>query len=489
MDGGSLDLLGALWVMLRWYIVLTFFGAAWTRGHRRRVSRAEILGAKRAGVDETSESLSDVVGLESVKEDVRQYAEYAANPEKYKGWDVTLPKGVLLAGPPGTGKTLLVKAVARDMGVAVESMCASEFVEMYVGVGASRVRELFARAKGHGQCIVFIDEIDAVGRPRGSDRNSERDSTLNQLLVEMDGFGAGDGVIVFAATNLASQLDSALTRSGRFDRKVYFDRPNARERAVMWDKFTAACGLPRSCTSGSLARQSAGMTGADIANACNLAKLSAIKRGCARRKLSEADLRSAIEEVLVGREKRERTMSEPERRRVAHHEAGHAIVAHVLEQCEPPTKVSIVPRGEAALGFSQQEQDDAKLHTREAILGRIAVLMGGRAAERVMCGGVSTGASDDIEKASVLARRFVGEWGMDPSTGPVHASALEKDIGERCTKVVEALDQQATALVTLHEQALRRFASALLEKETLVGVDLQKVLPARIRGVSRPSTP
>ena len=420
--------------------------------------------------------IKDVVGLESVKDDLRQFTDYATHPDKYRAWGVKLPKGVLLAGPPGTGKTLLVRAIASEMGIPVE---------MYVGVGAARVRELFDRARQHKRCIVFIDEIDAAGGKRGNEMNSERDSTLNQILVEMDGFNAGSGIIVFAATNRVSQLDPALTRSGRFDRKVYFDPPNARERREMWQLFMAGVSLPRELTTTVLSRRSAGLTGADIQNVCNLAKLRAIARGAKRHKLSVDDIKEAMDEVIVGREKKERSLSDRERERVAHHEAGHALLAHMLVDCEPPLKVSIVPRGEAALGFSQQESDDSRLHTCGAILARVIVLLGGRAAEKLMYGDTSTGAADDIERASILVHRCVHEWGMDPSTGPVNSEAavggLQKKGIARCTEILGVLDKKALDMVSAHAREIKDLAAHLLRTDTLEKQDLAGILPGSLK--------
>lgn len=315
--------------------------------------------------------------------------------------------------------------------------------------------------------------------------NSERDSTLNQILVEMDGFSAGTGIIVFAATNLVARLDPALTRSGRFDRKVYFDPPNATERQLMWKMFMGEVSLPRGMSTEVLAQRSAGLTGADIANICNLAKLRAIGRGAKRHKLCTEDVKEAMDEVIVGREKKERTLSQRERDRVAHHEAGHALLAHMLEECEPPLKVSIVPRGEAALGFSQQEPDDSRLYTCGAILARVIVLLGGRAAEKLMYGDTSTGAADDIERASILVHRCVHEWGMDPSTGPANAEAalggLLKEGFTRCAEILDILDKKAFTMVSAHAAEIKNLAAHLLRTDTLEKQDLVGILPGSLK--------
>ena len=488
---GVCDPATAIFVLVKWYIaysivctILRDISKSRKRGRKAGTAQGTARGMD-ASLPSVTTKIDQVIGLESVKEDLRQFTDYATHPDKYTAWGVKLPKGVLLAGPPGTGKTLLVRAIASEMGLPVESACGSEFVEMYVGVGASRVRELFDRAKQHERCIVFIDEIDAVGGKRGHDMNSERDTTLNQILVEMDGFSAGTGIIVFAATNLVSRLDPALTRSGRFDRKVYFDPPNAKERQQMWNLFMGEVSLPRGMSTEILAHRSAGLTGADIANICNLAKLRAVGRGAKRHKLCTEDVREAMDEVVVGREKKERTLSEAERDRVAHHEAGHALLAHMLQDCEPPLKVSIVPRGEAALGFSQQAPDDSRLYTCGAILARVIVLLGGRAAEKLMYGDTSTGAADDIERASVLVHRCVHEWGMDPSTGPANAEAavggLLKEGFTRCAEILDTLDKKAFEMVSAHAAEIKDLAAHLLRTDTLEKQDLVGILPGSLK--------
>ena len=407
------------------YIALKLANEALDKNKRRKKRKHK--------KDKQTKSLSGIVGLESVKEEIGYYMDFIDNKEKYEDWDVKLPKGILLAGPPGTGKTLLVKTMANNLDIKIESMSGSEFVEVYVGVGASRVRTLFEKAKKHDKCIIFIDEIDAVGTLRGIDRNSERDSTLNQLLVEMDGFEPCDSVIVFAATNMVKHLDPALTRSGRFDRKVYFDPPNVRERRELYAMYLEGVSVPKGLSFDILSERSAGLTGADIANICNLAKINAIRGEQKDSSLREVDLQEAIDEVIVGREKRERTMSVDERTRVSHHEAGHALMGFLLKECSHPVKVSIIPRGEAALGFSQQKTEDKKLYTEESILARVAVLLGGRGAERLVYNNVSTGAADDIEKASALIYQHACSWGMNEKFGPINPTMMGT-IGENVSE-------------------------------------------------------
>ena len=322
-------------------------------------------------------NLNSVVGLESVKTELKYYFDFINNNEKYKKWNVKLPKGILLVGPPGTGKTLLVKILAKEIGIPVLHTSGSSFVEMYVGVGASRIRKLFNKAKSYKKCIIFIDEIDAVGKKRGKDGNSEREQTLNQLLVEMDGFDEDTNIMIFAATNLVNQLDPALLRSGRFDKKIYFDPPNIDERIKMFELYLNS-DLIENIDFKFLAELTSGLTGADIANIVNQSKINTIQEN--NEKINIDSIKKAIDEVMIGREKPERKMSKQELERVAHHEAGHAIMSFLLKDCEHPIKVSILPRGEAALGFSQQKSVDKKLYTENYILSHICVLLGGRCA-------------------------------------------------------------------------------------------------------------
>ena len=359
--------------------------------------------------------LNSVVGLESVKDEMKYYFDFINNSEKYKKWNVKLPKGILLVGPPGTGKTLLVKTLAKEIGIPVIHASGSEFVEMYVGVGASRIRKLFAKAKSHRKCVIFIDEIDAVGKRRGRDSNSEREQTLNQLLVEMDGFNEDTNIMVFAATNLVRELDSALTRSGRFDKKIYFDPPNKDERIELF-KLYLSNEFVETIDYKFVAELTSGLTGADIANVANQSKINAIQNN--NEKVTVDDVKKAIDEVMIGREKPERKMNSSELERVSRHEAGHALMSYLLKNCEPPVKVSILPRGEAALGFSQQKSDDKKLYTENYILSHICVLLGGRTAEKIFYNELSSGAHDDIEKVTNLIEHYYKTWGMSSKYGP-----------------------------------------------------------------------
>ena len=441
-----------------------------------------------AEADAKGGGLGAVVGLESVKEEIEQYVEMLRNSDKYTRWGASLPKGVLLVGPPGTGKTLLVKSIAQSVDIPVECASGAEFVEMYVGLGAARVRKLFDRARKHGKCIVFIDEIDGVGAKRGSLHNSERDTTLNQLLVEMDGFGAeGRGeVIVFGATNVLKGLDPALTRSGRFDKKIFFDLPNVGERQEMWKLHMGSVNVPRAVSLPKLAERSAGLSGADIKNACNAAVTEALRHSEVPRLTTES-LEAAIDEVAIGRVKPERTLKPDERERVAYHEAGHALMSCMLKEASPPLQVSIIPRGEAALGFSQEQADDAKLHTRGRVLAHIGVLLGGRGGEMLRFGDVSTGAADDIERASALAWNYVSAWGMCDEQGPFNPSSLPGRQGGagsaggdgRVKSLLKDIESSVGKLLRKHKTHHAALARHLLKTETLSAQTVSAIVPSR----------
>jgi len=431
--------------------------------------------------------LSNVIGLESVKEEIRYYMDFITNKKKYKEWNVKLPKGILLCGPPGTGKTLLVKTMSKMLDIPIVSAAGSEFVEMYVGVGAARIRNLFNKAKKNKSCIIFIDELDAVGRRRNLDNNSERASTLNQLLVEMDGFEATDKIIVFAATNLVKYLDPALLRSGRFDKKIFFDPPNFLERKSLFELYLDDITIPCNLSYAILSDRTAGMTGADIANIANQAKINAIQRGQDGVSLLDEDIQVAIDEVMIGREKRERMLSDNEKERVAHHEAGHALMGYILKKSEPPIKVSIIPRGEAALGFSQPKPANKKLYTREAVLTQICVLLGGRCAEKLIYNDVSTGAADDIEKISQLVKQYNTSWGMDSDIGPLNPSYLgiigenlSDELFQKCQKLVESLELFTFNTLKKHKRHVKSLAADLLKNETIVYDRIKELLPSRL---------
>jgi cell division protease FtsH len=436
----------------------------------------------------TNDLLGEIIGLESVKEEIKYYMDFIVHHEKYAAWDVKLPKGILLAGLPGTGKTLLVKTIAKYLNIPVISCAGSDFVEKYVGVGAKRVRELFSEAKEQDRCIIFIDEIDAIGSRRNMGDNSERASTLNQILVEMDGFDISDGVIIFAATNMVKYLDPALVRSGRFDKKIYFDPPNFLERKNMFKLYLEGISLHKKVSFDILSERTAGLVGADIANITNQAKLNAIqKRGAGNVRLTLQDIQLAIDEVMIGREKKERQLDKDDLNRVAHHEAGHAFMGFILKGAEPPVKVSIVPRGEAALGFSQQKPTLNMLMKKSEVLNRICVLMGGRCAEKVFFGEVSTGAADDIEKISQLLYRYFVEWGMCDKIGAVNIDVLgvigdkvNGDIFNELIKLSSTLEDFVFKKLKEHKSIVGNIAKQLLKRETIDYRFIKKHFPCEL---------
>ncbi|HEY3252843.1 MAG TPA: ATP-dependent zinc metalloprotease FtsH, partial [Polyangiaceae bacterium] len=366
-------------------------------------------------------SFNDVAGVDEARSELEDVVKFLREPAKFVALGARVPKGVLLVGPPGTGKTLLARAVAGEAGVPFFSVSGSEFVEMYVGVGAARVRKLFAQAKAKAPAIVFIDEMDAVGKSRSGSSGvggvDEREHTLNQLLVEMDGFDARHGLIVMGATNRAEILDAALLRPGRFDRRVLVDRPDGNGRQAILNVHARKLKLNEDVDLAQVARRTPGFVGADLENVLNEAALLAARGDKLTVGMSDVD--AAIDRVVVGLERKNRLVSEKERRIVAYHEAGHAIVAEMAPTAEPVHKVSIVPRGLAGLGYMQQTPDDRQLLQQDELLDRLAVLLGGRAAEQLTFGQFSTGASNDLERATDIARRMVCEFGMAAGIGPV----------------------------------------------------------------------
>lgn len=446
--------------------------------------------------------LSEVIGLNSVKEDLFYYFDFINNADEYKKWNVQIPKGVLLVGPPGTGKTLLVKAIAKNSGIPVIHTTGSDFVEMYVGVGASRVRNLFKQARSMKKCIIFIDEIDAVGKKRGHDRNSEREQTLNQLLTEMDGFkdiskeGKNSIVMIFAATNIVKDLDPALLRSGRFDKKVYFDLPNKEERDELFklyisgvekykekkdlkiSKFNNEIILNNFNTS-YLSEISIGLSGADISNVINQAKINAIKN----KKLyfNDTDIVFAIDEVMIGREKPERKLNKDELERVSYHEAGHAFMSFVLDGLEAPIKVSILPRGESALGFSMQKPVDIKLHTENYLIKQILVLLAGRTTEKIFFDSLSSGAYDDIDKVTKIVESYFKDFGMSKKYGPLNYNKLGKNnldnfgefnINQDIIEFILNIENMCINILEKNKDSLIKIAKLLLDKETIDYNDL-----------------
>ncbi|VVU94805.1 Peptidase family M41 [seawater metagenome] len=442
-------------------------------------------------------SFDNVIGLNSVKKELRYYLDFIKNREKYLKHDVKLPKGVLLVGPPGTGKTLLVKALASEASIDLLQTSGSEFVEVYVGVGAARIRKLFENARSKKNCIIFIDEIDAVGRKRSDVNrdNSERDNTLNQLLVEMDGFNASSNIIVFAATNIVKTLDPALLRSGRFDKKVIFDAPNVDERKQMFELYLNSIKINKEVDTQDLAKRASGLTGADIANVANQAKILAIRRVTESKNnknaeiiLTNDDINKAIDEVMIGMEKRERQMTDEEKTIVSHHEAGHALMGYLLKNSSPPIKVSIIPRGEAALGFSQPEPKDQKLYKYVDLFDQICVFLGGRVAEEVIFNSITTGASDDIERLTKIAYGMVVRYGMVEELGAVNytdvtevSDEIKSKIDNKVKEIVSSAYDRTREILKKHESDIRKLAEKLLESETLLLNDIETLIDPKLR--------
>lgn len=459
-------------------------------------SRAKLVADKDTGV-----TFADVAGCEEAKYELQEIVDFLKNPERYRALGARIPKGVLLSGPPGTGKTLLARAVAGEAKVPFFSLSGSEFVEMFVGVGAARVRDLFQQAKAHAPTIIFIDELDAIGRQRGvhvGPVNDEREQTLNQLLVEMDGFDANAGVIILAATNRPEVLDRALLRPGRFDRQVVIDAPDLGGREAILKIHARGKPLAADVDLHRLAQATPGFSGADLANAMNEAALLAARRNAS--KITQRDLEEAVEKVVAGPERKSRRLLEEEKRRVAYHEVGHALVAAHSKYADPVQKISIVPRGRAALGYTLQlPAEEQFLLTRPALLDRIKGLLGGRAAEEVVFGEVSTGAENDLERATALARQMVCLFGMSESVGLVHCGqrqspfylapvdgALQRDCSEQTARAIDEevkrlLDsayQEARQILTEHRSQLECVAQELLRRETLDGQTFQELLAA-----------
>jgi cell division protease FtsH len=456
------------------------------------------LRSRRAQPARTTTRFKDVAGIDEAKEDLEEIVSFLKEPRRFAALGARVPKGVLLVGPAGTGKTLLARAVAGEANVPFFAASGAEFVEMYVGVGASRIRKIFQRARAQAPAIVFIDELDAIGKSRGSGQgmgaNDEREHTLNQLLVELDGFEARDGLIVMAATNRADTLDSALLRPGRFDRQVLVDRPDAVGRAAILQVHARRLTLAPDADLDSLARGTPGFSGADLENLLNEAALLAARTG--RDAVGMIELEAAIDRVVAGLERKNRRTSDKEKGIVAYHEAGHAVAAELAPTAEPVRKVSIVPRGAAALGFMQQLLEDRYLLQEDELLDRLVVLLGGRAAESLAFGQFSTGASNDLERATTLARRMVCEYGMSPSVGPMSFGPASRpqpgeaggaDWSEEVTARIEAEVQsllarafgRACADLERERPALDRVAGALLQRGSLDREELLQLMAAQ----------
>lgn len=440
-------------------------------------------------------TFNDVAGLEEAKQEVMEIVDFLKNPKKYTDLGGKIPKGALLVGPPGTGKTLLAKAVAGEAQVPFFSLSGSDFVEMFVGVGASRVRDLFKQAKEKAPCIIFIDEIDAIGRARGKNSimggNDERENTLNQLLVEMDGFGTNVGVIILAATNRLDVLDTALLRPGRFDRQISIDKPDLIGREHIFNVHLKPLKLAEEVDAKKLSAQTPGFAGAEIANVCNEAALIAARKN--KKAIEMQDFQDAIDRVIGGLEKKNKIISPEEKKIVAYHEAGHAIAGWFLEHADPLVKVSIVPRGVAALGYAQYLPKEQFLYTTEQLIDSMCMTMGGRVAEDITFGRISTGAQNDLERITKLAYAMTAVYGMNHKVGNVSFrdssgdSQFQKPYSDQTAELIDdevrvlisEVYERTKNLLLEKQEGLIKIAEKLLEKEILFQTDLEEILGKR----------
>lgn len=443
----------------------------------------------------TNVTFSDVAGLEGAKEEIVEIVEFLKNPSKYTELGAKIPKGALLVGPPGTGKTLLAKAVAGEAKVPFFSLSGSDFVEMFVGVGASRVRDLFKQAKEKSPAIIFIDEIDAIGRARGKNNgfnsNDERENTLNQLLTEMDGFGTNSGVIILAATNRADVLDGALMRAGRFDRQIYVDMPDLNERQEIFEVHLKPLKLEKNLDVSFLAKQTPGFSGADIANLCNEAALIAARNN--KKKVEKQDFLDAVDRIIGGLEKKNKIITPSEKKAIAFHEAGHATISWLLEHAHPLVKVTIVPRGQS-LGAAWYLPEERSITTTEQILDEMCSALGGRAAEQLIFGKISTGALSDLEKVTKQAYAMVSIYGLNEKIGNIsyfdsrgqdmftkpYSDDRARVIDEEVSKMIEVQYDRALKLLTDNKEKLSELAEKLLSSEVIFKEDLEAIFGKRV---------
>jgi cell division protease FtsH len=455
--------------------------------------------AKIYGESDVKVTFNDVAGVEEAKEELIEVVEFLRHPDKFTRLGGRIPKGVLLVGPPGTGKTLLARAVAGEAKVPFFSMSGSEFVEMFVGVGASRVRDLFQQAIQKAPCIIFIDELDALGRARGAGiagGHEEREQTLNQLLAEMDGFDPRKGVIIMAATNRPEILDPALLRAGRFDRHILVDRPNIKDREDILKIHARVVKLSKDVDLKVLAARTPGFVGADLANMVNEAALLAARKN--KSEVDMTDFEAAIDRIIAGLEKKRRVMNKKEKEIVAYHECGHTIVAELLPTTDPVHRVSIVQRGIAALGYTLQlPTEDRYLMTKAELLDKLCVMLGGRVAEEVIFGEISTGAQNDLQRAAAIVRSMVKEYGMSEKFGPLtfekerrplfldiglpngpkeYSEDTARELDQEVKRFIDEAYQKVKGMLTANQDKLRTLAHALLEKETLEGEEIRKIL-------------
>ena len=473
-----------------WYFVINQAQSGGGKVFSFGKSRAKLLGGEKGKV-----RFDDVAGADEAKEDLAEVVEFLKSPKKFNDLGARIPKGVLLFGPPGTGKTLLAKAVAGEAGVAFFSISGSDFVEMFVGVGASRVRDLFAQAKKNSPCIIFIDEIDAVGRQRGANvggGHDEREQTLNQLLVEMDGFAANEGIIIIAATNRPDILDKALLRPGRFDRQIVVDKPDVTGRVAILKVHTKGKPIAKDANLDILARRTPGFTGADLANLVNEAALLAARRD--KHEISMAELEESIERVMAGPERKSKVMNEREKKLTAYHEGGHALVGMLLKHADPVHKVTIIPRGRAGGYTLMLPKEDRSYATRSELIDRLKVSMGGRVAEEIVLNEISTGASQDIQQASQIVRAMIMQYGMSETLGFVsyggdsaqqyyfgqtqknYSEEVANEIDKEVRRYMQEAYEACRTILTENRDKLEAIAQALMERETLTSQELKDIV-------------
>ena len=497
-----------LWQFIFWTIVpIALLVAVWLWFMRRMQAGGGALSfaqsrAKLVTKEYTRVTFKDVAGIDEVIEEVKEIVDYLKNPGRFARLGARVPKGILLVGPPGTGKTLLARAIAGEANVPFFSISGSDFVEMFVGVGAARVRDMFQKAKQNAPCIIFIDEIDAVGRKRGAGiggGHDEREQTLNQLLAEMDGFEGNSGVIVLAATNRPDVLDPALLRPGRFDRKIVVPLPDVRGRKAILEVHTRDKKLAPDVDLEVLAKRTPGFAGADLANLCNEAALLAARQN--KDYIEMSDFEEALDRVLMGLKRQGMYISDEEKRIIAYHESGHALLSKVLPHADPVHKVTIIPRGKGALGATVPlPTEDRYILTKTQLLDRITMLFGGRAAEELVMGQASTGAQDDLKQATELAKRMVVEFGMSEDVGPLslaeervnvflgeeivkseeHSEELNAVIDREIRRIVEECYTRARSLLAQYREALDKLAAELLSRETLDGTEIDEILAGLI---------
>ncbi len=509
------DWVDYLFQILPWFLIIFFWfflmrrmqgGAGGTKGiFSFGKSRAKVIDN-----ENPQTTFKDVAGCEEAKDELKEIVQYLKHPERFQKLGGRIPKGALLVGPPGTGKTLLAKAVAGEASVPFYSLSGADFVEMFVGVGASRVRDLFEQSKKNAPCIIFIDELDAVGRQRGAGLgggHDEREQTLNALLVEMDGFETTDNIILLAATNRPDVLDSALLRPGRFDRRITVDTPDVRGREAILKVHSKDIPLAKNVRLDTIAKGTPGMSGADLANLMNEAALIAAKHR--KQRVAMIDIENAKDKIMMGTERRSMVINPEEKRTTAVHEAGHAIVARLTDGADPVHKVSIIPRGRALGLTAQLPVDDRYNYSRTHMEGMLAILMGGRAAEEIVLDQMTTGAGNDIERATSLARKMVTEWGMSDKMGPMtygqkkeeifigrdmgmhrdFSEDMAKKIDAEVRKIIDTAYKSAKSIITKNKDKLIALSEVLLEKETLSGAQLDKSLGFETKLAGRDNHP